>query len=470
MAVLLAALFLTLPLDAFGRVVGGSLLTPADLVALAIAILTVERLATGRYRLHASFDQPVLVFAIFLFVGAASIVFSPDSAQIAGKGFVQVGGISIMLLACVATINEVQRRPALFAGYIRLCTIVLAVVSSIGVAQFVCANLLGHPEMLDFSFLNQWSGGNVWYNRGTLDGIIRANSVMQEPSALGMVLGVGAGVALIRTGIRGPAQRDALAGVVPAWAAMLILSGFLVTVSLIDFFLLLLIVASLWMVSRTISPGAIGAVLASIVVVLGIGYLAIASALPNLAEKLASMGSITSDDLEIKRTEDLSAIALAVNVAVMRSNLLNSPLLGAGLGAHPVTYDRENPGLGRLPAEIVTLGLNKEDAASLFIRLLSESGILGTTIFMVGWIASVVRSRRFILANLRAQAAPDAFSALAIGITASMVGIGVACMARAPQYYAPWFWLPMALTASVPEVVQRVSRETRHPGNALPVS
>ena len=57
-----------------------------------------------------------------------------------------------------------------------------------------------------------------------------------------------------------------------------------------------------------------------------------------------------------KRAEDLSAIALAVNLAVMRANLSRDPMLGAGLGAHPVTYDRENPGLGRLPADIVTVG------------------------------------------------------------------------------------------------------------------
>ena len=52
MAVLLALLFVTLPLDAFGRVVAGSLLTPADVVGAAIAILTVERLVTRRYRLR----------------------------------------------------------------------------------------------------------------------------------------------------------------------------------------------------------------------------------------------------------------------------------------------------------------------------------------------------------------------------------------------------------------------------------
>jgi hypothetical protein len=337
----------------------------------------------------------------------------------------------------------------------------LGVVALIGIVQFILANGLGHPEMLEFGFLNRWAGGNVWYNRGSLDGIIRANSILQEPSALGMVLGTVAGVALIRVGIAGAAMRDAICEVISGWAAILIIAGFAVTVSLIDFMLLLIVSASIWMVSRKISVGAIAGLLAAIVVAGAVAYSAIISTLPDIIEKISSMGSITSDDLRVERAEDISAIALAVNLAVMRANLARAPMLGAGLGAHPVTYDRENPGLGRLPADIVTVGLNKEDAASLLIRLLSESGILGTAAFVMGWIIAIARSRRAILARMSTGRAPEVFSALAIGLTASMIGVGVACMARAPQYYAPWFWLPMALTASVPDLMARLHYEAR---------
>jgi hypothetical protein len=466
MAILLAALFAALPLDSFGRVVGGSLITPADVIASAIALMTLERLATGRYRMRPTLDDPILMFTAFLVVGAVSIFLSRDASRIGAKGFVQIGGISIMLCACVASVNEGARRPVLFAGLIRLSAIVLGIVAMIGVAQFMCANVLGHSEILDFSFLNRWSGGNVWYNRGSLDGIVRANSIMQEPSALGMVLGAGAGVALLRLGLRGREYRIAVQDIIPRWIAIAILAGFIVTVSLVDLLLLLTIAVSMWMVSRRISAGAVAAVSAAAIVIGVASYAAIASNLPEMSEKLSAMDAITSGDIEVKRAEDLSAIALAVNVAVMRANLARDPMLGAGLGAHPVTYDRENPGLGRLPAEIVTIGMNKEDAASLLVRLLSESGILGTVAFIAAWMLAVARARRFILASLEASGGPNAFSAPAIGVTASMVGIGIACLARAPQYYAPWFWLPMALTAAVPDLLMRVARETHRTRHA----
>ena len=466
MAVLLAALFAALPLDALGRVVGGSLVTPADVIASAIALLTLEHLATGRYRMRMALDNPMLVFAAFLVVGATSIFLSFDAAHLGAKGLVQIGGISIMLLACIATANEVSRRPVLFAGLIRLCAMVLGLVAMLGIAQFVCANALGHPEMLDFSFLNRWSGGNVWYNRGRLDGIVRANSILQEPSALGMVLGVGAGVALLRLGLRGRRCRIAVQDIIPRWSAIAILSGFVVTVSVVDLVLLLAIVVSLWMVSKRVGAGAFATASAATIVIAIASYAAIASTLPEMSEKLSAMDAITSGEIRVKRAEDLSAIALAVNVAVMRANLARDPILGAGLGAHPITYDRENPGLGRLPAEIVNIGMNKEDAASLLVRLLSESGILGTATFIAAWMLAVARARRFILASLDATGGPNVFSAPAIGMTASMVGIGIACMARAPQYYAPWFWLPMALTAAVPDLLQRVAREMRRARHA----
>jgi hypothetical protein len=186
MAVMLAMLFVTLPLDAFGRVVGGHLIIPSDVGGALIALLTLERLATRRYVIHAIADKALLAFMLFIFLGTVSMIVSPDSPQILGKGLFQVCGVAIKILVCVAMINEVSRRPVLFSGYIRLSVMVLATVALIAIAQFGLANILGHRHALEFGFLNNWAGGNVWYSRGSLDGMARASSIMQEPSALGM--------------------------------------------------------------------------------------------------------------------------------------------------------------------------------------------------------------------------------------------------------------------------------------------
>jgi hypothetical protein len=456
MAVMLAMLFVTLPLDAFGRVVGGHLMTPSDVVGALIALLALERLATRRYVIHAITDKALLAFMLFIFLGTVSMIVSPDSPQILGKGLFQVCGVAIKILVCVAMINEVSRRPVLFSGYIRLSVMVLATVALIAIAQFGLANILGHRHALEFGFLNNWAGGNVWYSRGSLDGMARASSIMQEPSALGMVLGLGAGASLIRVGLIGRIHRTAISSIVPVWGALSIIGGFIATVSLIDFLLLFVVAASLWTFARRIGAGVLVSLTVSIATLVIVTYFAGFAALPQLREKLGALSAITSDDLQLNSAEDLSAITLAVNLNVMWTNLATDPTLGAGLGAHPVTYERQNPGLGLLPANIGREGLNKEDAASLIARLLSETGILGTLAFIAGWLFALARARKFILASIAAGRPANAFVALAIGITASMIGVGLACMVRAPQYYAPWFWLPMALTASVPALIARV--------------
>ena len=456
MSVLLALLFVTLPLDAFGRVVGGHLITPSDIVGALIAILTLERLTTRRYVVHAIADKALLAFMLFILLGTISMIVSPDAPQILGKGLFQVCGVAIKILVCVAMINEVSRRPVLFGGYIHLSVTVLAVVALIAIAQFGLANILGHPHALEFGFLNNWAGGNVWYSRGSLDGMARASSVLQEPSALGMVLGLGAGVSLIRIGLLGVSYRTVISPVVPMWTAATIVGGFIATISLIDFLLLFIVAASLWTIARSIGAGAWVTITVSVAIFVSVVYASSSAALPQLREKLGALSAIMSDDLQLNSAEDLSAITLAVNLNVMWTNLATDPTLGAGLGAHPVTYERQNPGLGLLPADIVREGLNKEDAASLITRLLSETGLLGTLAFIGGWLLAAARSRRFILASIAGERSPNAFVALAIGITASMIGVGLACMVRAPQYYAPWFWLPMALTASVPALIAQV--------------
>ena len=164
------------------------------------------------------------------------------------------------------------------------------------------------------------------------------------------------------------------------WAAAAILGGLLATISPIDFLLLFVVAASLLTITRSIGAATMVGLTVSITTLAVVIYSASISNLPQLREKLGALSAITSDDLQLNSAEHFSTITLAVNLNVMWTNLALDPTLGAGLGAHPVTYARQNPGLGLLPADLVREGLNKEDAASLITRLLSETGILGTSL------------------------------------------------------------------------------------------
>jgi len=72
---------------------------------------------------------------------------------------------------------------------------------------------------------------------------------------------------------------------------------------------------------------------------------------------------------------NLSTFALCSNGFVAYKSFRNNPLIGLGLGSHPFSYDRYisqiiDPAKNKYP-------LNREDASGLFLRLLSETGLLG---------------------------------------------------------------------------------------------
>jgi hypothetical protein len=74
-----------------------------------------------------------------------------------------------------------------------------------------------------------------------------------------------------------------------------------------------------------------------------------------------------------------STYALISNIFVTRQVLKESPLIGNGLGSHPISHDRflaDIPGVATFIQQRIT-DLNSSEAASLGLRSLSELGILG---------------------------------------------------------------------------------------------
>jgi hypothetical protein len=85
--------------------------------------------------------------------------------------------------------------------------------------------------------------------------------------------------------------------------------------------------------------------------------------------------------LEKSNVEDanLSTFALVANVLVTENVLSDSPVLGHGVGSHPVSHAKfvdKIPGISEF-VELNVEKFNADDAASLLLRVLSEFGLLG---------------------------------------------------------------------------------------------
>ena len=86
---------------------------------------------------------------------------------------------------------------------------------------------------------------------------------------------------------------------------------------------------------------------------------------------------------------NLSTFALFSNLFVMENVINVHPLTGNGLGSHGISYQRY---IGDLPGNNEFVeggmgGLNAEDANSFLIRVLSDTGLLGTALmFLFLWV------------------------------------------------------------------------------------
>ena len=77
---------------------------------------------------------------------------------------------------------------------------------------------------------------------------------------------------------------------------------------------------------------------------------------------------------------NLSTFALYNNALIVYGSFKAKPFIGSGLGSHELNYEKYTYKIPRIERGVDYV--NNQDAASLFLRLLSETGILGVTLFI----------------------------------------------------------------------------------------
>lgn len=95
-----------------------------------------------------------------------------------------------------------------------------------------------------------------------------------------------------------------------------------------------------------------------------------------------------SSEIDIKEAgkSNSSTFALYSNYIIARDSFLDNPLFGSGLGSHPLIY--EEAFLKYFPSNYLKGygAQNQQDANSRFLRLMSETGLLGLILFITAVI------------------------------------------------------------------------------------
>ena len=101
---------------------------------------------------------------------------------------------------------------------------------------------------------------------------------------------------------------------------------------------------------------------------------------PDFRERLD--GTINIFSTQNVRDYDIhgSSFVLFNNAHIAYENFKRNPIFGTGLGSHPVAFDKYS--YTNLPG-VLPIKFNAQDANSMFLRLMSETGLYGL-LFMLG--------------------------------------------------------------------------------------
>ncbi|TAK71668.1 MAG: hypothetical protein EPO19_04330 [Betaproteobacteria bacterium] len=320
----------------------------------------------------------------------------------------------------------------------------MALTASIAVAQSVAWNLAGREDLLTFGFLNEIAGGEIWRFPGSTGGLARVSSVLSEPAHLIRVLGPVLGIVLARVGAFGRRVRLSVAELVSLPVAIVTVLAYFVAGSLIGIFELFVVMVVAWTLIGRGGIGTIKLLLWQLLfgcVLIAIFFLYFGE---DASERLGTIDIVFSggNRWEYISTDSVSSLAIATNREVMLESLKENILLGVGIGCHPISYMTQAPLF--LGDSGGSLELNAMDGSGLLIRLLSETGLAGTALFIGALVVPILHVFKFVRSGNGRLTSSKEQTRLCL-LTASFSGVLLGALGRYGSYVDPILWVSFGL-------------------------
>ncbi len=250
-----------------------------------------------------------------------------------------------------------------FKIYCKLCLI----VSFIGLVQ-VISFLINFKYGFDYTWIfNKWG-----FIKGGIVGI-RVNSILAEPSQLGIVLSPALFVS-----VRNLIRRKTL--YFKRWQSLLIVFIVILTTSTIAYFGLLLVI-----LINTKSFKLRYILIGLIISIFGF-FLAYKNVNEFKLRVDAAKGLWIEENFDIVNTNN-SSFVLYNNLHIAKQNLLRHPLFGTGLGSHEFAFKNFS-----LTKKLLNyrFEFNVKDGNSLLIRLCTETGLIGVILIILFCVRNLI--------------------------------------------------------------------------------
>lgn len=469
LSVSIQLLYAVSPLQTLLIIIGTTLISAGMIIGALVGAVGLVLLAHSYIGLSLNRDRPIVYALLFLAVSAVGTAMTPYGPSAIANGAVSLCAMLAMIAMALVVVRMLAQAPHLFRHLVRIMAISAGMMGLTVLLQFFIANVLRMPALFDLTALNALWGGFKMWPPAAMTGFIRPRGLYLEPVYLAGFVGMASGVAMIRLGAFGPALRQSLVGIVPGWAAFSIVASQILSVSSTVYAALFVtfvaaLASSTHLRWKSMAKFVVGTVMA-IGFAIGLAFQAGDIVVDRIADlfvfqQLANIDALVVGDNPVGFT----AMVLFANSYVALQNLIANPLLGAGVGAHPFAYDV----LSFVMPEIFEYGrgISSADSGALIIRLLSETGILGTLIFSAAIFSAWYRGRRTILMMGWDASNPErnSFKAQAIGVSGAMIGVYAGFLIHIAHYYEPPFWTLFALCVAIPAVANSYGSVRGHTG------
>jgi len=264
----------------------------------------------------------------------------------------------------------------LFKIYLRIALI----VAIIGIIQEYCY-LANFKYGYDYSWLiEKWKF--VPASQGYL---LRVNSIFYEPSHLAITMAPALFVSLIALTRKNKFylnKKESLAIIICYFLTFSVIAYISIAISVVLIF---------WNAKKPIF-------MLLLLLIMVISFFIAYAFMPDFHMRVeSSVRIVTGSKQQIYG--HLSTYALVSNAYVAFKSFIGNPLFGSGLGSHPISYSKFiYPGTFFWEPTHTHTGINRLDAASLFLRLISETGLFG---FIVVFYLFKFFMRSYVDKNLK---------------------------------------------------------------------
>lgn len=309
------------------------------------------------------------IFFIFIYIFVISFILNYDLFDFDTiKMFI---GFVVYMSAYYWYINSYQDS---LQKIIRLYIVIAVMVAIIALIQQI-------GFLLDIRYLYDSTFYGFHVTSITSSGnLLRVYSIMVEPTHLGMFLLPSVFLSILKF-----YHYSSLNTVIKKWESVLIIVAYLLTLSLVTYLSLFVIFIFIFL------QGNNSKIKIFFLVALSVTFFSLSIYLiPSIAEKYASIASSHEDKDFLTSSSGSSYFSMISNLQVSLSSLRESPFLGSGLNSHNLNYEKH---IGKYyDAGDPIMKLNIEDAGSLYIRILSEFGIVGFLFFFYMIIKAKVKA------------------------------------------------------------------------------